>query len=129
MTLCWGKPALKHGKCNWFMAQFDLMVFRGLQQIVFISSAQGKQKLVHKLEDSLINLMRAVCSSYFTFMPIGDKKKALPFIIIVHTAAESMMTAFSKSISPGTVIIHLSGDTRSIIHKCCRQELVYRFIS
>lgn len=85
MTLCWGKPALNQGVCNWFMPQFDLMVLSSPHQMVFISSKQRKQKLVQKLEAPLINLMRAVLSSHFTFMPVGDKK-ALRFIIVVHTA-------------------------------------------
>lgn len=84
-TLCWGRPALNEGVCNRFMPRFGLTVLSSLHQMVFISSKRGKQKLVHKLEAPLINLMRAVCSSHFTFMPVGDKK-ALRFIIVVHTA-------------------------------------------
>lgn len=67
------------------MPQFDLMVLGCPYQMVFISSKQRKQKLVQKLEALLINLMRAVFSSHFTFMPFGDKK-AVRFIIVVHTA-------------------------------------------
>lgn len=132
MELSWDKPALNQGVCNWFMPQFALMVLSCPHQMVFISSKQRKQKLVQKLEALLINLIRAVLSSHFIFMPVGDKK-ALRFIIVTHTAIPYCRIhddrIFLKSISPGTVIIHLSGDTRSIIHKCCRQELVYRFIS
>lgn len=67
------------------MKQFDLMVLGCPYQVVFISSKQRKQKIIQKLEALLINLMRAVFASHFTFVPVGDKK-VVYFIIIVHTA-------------------------------------------
>lgn len=85
MALGWGKPALNQGVRNWFMPQFALMVLSCPHQMVFISSKQRKEKLVQKLEALLINLIRAVLSSHFIFMSVGDKK-VLRFIIVTHTA-------------------------------------------
>lgn len=84
-TSFWETYALNQGVCNWLMPQFDLMVLGHPYQTVFISSKQRKQKLVQKLDSLFINLMRAVFPSHFSFMPTGDKK-AVCFIIIVHTA-------------------------------------------
>lgn len=83
-TLFWEKSPLNQGMqmvnaTVWFDG-----TWLSLSDCIYFIKAK-ETETCPEIEALLINLMRTGFFSHFTFMPVGDKK-AVRFIIVVHTA-------------------------------------------